>query len=422
MSLRVLEDDPGFAILSLDRALDAADVEISVRSLSEPDKGYLAPGGQWRKTPHYFTAERVENGSASARLRVGPDIVNHLDSYTRVEIATRDGNLRESTMWQNAVPAMQPRAGYAMHRPDAGEQSRPQHTKFAQDEEGVKRDQGVGVIVDPPDWKKPFDRRWLLVLPALLAIAGLAALALLPSLRCSLFGLGCPDDPEADARKAMSCANTALAHAPCEVEACFAELRRKAPLGADASALVERARLACALAQKKAEIENKTSDKPNKKYSYADAKACSDANPCIAVACFENYRADASSSERAKTDGDIATARKLCDADQSSSRDGVYSALVSPGCGATTSQRITVTVKGHSISWLHNMAITPGGPLVANGWDGVIGEGGGVSGAVSGLPGFDAAGRFDDKITLRGPACRPGEIVTLRILTLLRRP
>jgi hypothetical protein len=105
MRLRVLDDvRPGYAQLAFDGPLSETTLQLSVRSQQEG--GFLGPDGSWQKSPHFFTASRVDGDERSALYRVGPEIVNHLRELDIVEFASDDGALHIETTWENAVPQM----------------------------------------------------------------------------------------------------------------------------------------------------------------------------------------------------------------------------------------------------------------------------------------------------------------------------
>ncbi len=418
MSLRVLDDDPGFAVLRFDKQMNAAQLEISVLSLSEEDKGYLGPGGQWRKTPHFFVAERLDPERGWSSYRVGPEVVNYLEEHTRIEIATRSGDLRETTIWQNAVPQMSPGgAVYAFQSPSNASSSIAAASAPSR-ELGETRTGGPGAPPPPPPPPPPPSPTskavgrgmWRIAAP--LALLALVAGVLSSSLPCALLGLGCP--PDGGLAKAIRCANEALPGNPCAVETCFIDYRRSATPTGEAASLIERGRAGCAPAPVKS---------PDKKQGYADAKACVDRQPCVAEACFQNYRSmDLSAAEQAQVSREIAAAKGRCQPTAPNPSgggfnfDGVYSAYASPGCGAP-GQNVTVTITGGAISFRHNMPLVPGGPAVTGGWEGSIGPDGDIRASVAGLSGFTASGRLSSgQIMLRGATCRSGEAVTLHIL------
>ena len=51
-----------------------------------------------------------------AHYRVGPEIVNHMMEFDRVEIATEDNVVRAEAEWQNAVPEITARPVHTIYR------------------------------------------------------------------------------------------------------------------------------------------------------------------------------------------------------------------------------------------------------------------------------------------------------------------
>jgi hypothetical protein len=105
MRLRVLDDvRPGYARLQFDGQLTRPTLALSIRSLQEG--AFLGPDGSWRKSPHFFSASRVEGDERSTMYRIGPEVVNYLRDLDTIEFVTDDGALRVETTWENAVPQM----------------------------------------------------------------------------------------------------------------------------------------------------------------------------------------------------------------------------------------------------------------------------------------------------------------------------
>jgi hypothetical protein len=437
MALRVLDDDPGFAILDFGRTLEAPKLEISVRNLSEPEKGYLWPDGGWRKDPHYFTAElNAKSEAGSAGYRVGPDMVNFLLEDTHIEVATRAGDLTERGYWQNAIPQLRSRGqSYTIGQPIATIEGKaptappPRPPPPAPLAPPTPR---PALAAPPSPPARPFSiaRLWPLAALLLVIVLAAGALAFSPSLRCRLLGRGCPAEPTDEVyEEAMRCARDKLGFEPCAVDACFAAYRRGGrELKPEASYILAQAKAACAVSRSPEPLPRPVEKHPPGQAleaAYADAKACAEANPCVASACFETYLRlyGGSGQDRVRADADLAKARDRC-AEQAPAVNlaaGDYNGFASAGCGAA-GQPVTVTIGPKVICWRHDIPLVPGGQPVDHGWKGEIDSNGAIRATVPGLAGTSASGRYDaagNEIQMRYPGC--GGYVTLAIRQLRRR-
>ncbi|HXW26808.1 MAG TPA: hypothetical protein VEK73_18850 [Xanthobacteraceae bacterium] len=208
MSLRVLEDERlGYAILEFDAALAAPSLSISICSRLRQG-AYLGPGGQWQRLPHYFAAQRVDGDASSTRYRIGPDIVNHMMEFDRVEVATADKNLREETEWENAVPEISARAAHTLYLAPGPSEREPQPAAGAEPSVApppAHPPEREAAPPEPPPASAQPDARpapppsprptppWLAaVLALVLLVVGVQSWLL----RCQLFGLACTPQHE----------------------------------------------------------------------------------------------------------------------------------------------------------------------------------------------------------------------------------
>jgi hypothetical protein len=96
---------PGFALLIFDRPINAIRLEISVfNTITGLYLGASMPGKpSWiRQQTHFFPAVRA-GGENSRTFRVGPEITSYIQEGTYVEIATRDGSIREEVSWEGVL-------------------------------------------------------------------------------------------------------------------------------------------------------------------------------------------------------------------------------------------------------------------------------------------------------------------------------
>ncbi|MCI0736249.1 MAG: hypothetical protein L0Y50_08275 [Beijerinckiaceae bacterium] len=429
--MRVFDDEPGFALLEFGWTLEASKIKISVRNLSEPDKGYLWPGGTWSKAPYYFDAERTSSETGPARYRVGPDIVNHLSENTLIEVTAKEGDLKESGYWENAIPQMASHGpSYTLLQPSVFARKTETAPASAatpppQQEQPLPRRQDTAPPPSPPR-QFPVRRSWPLAWRLLLIaiFAGASAFVISMSWRCTLFGFGCPADVAFE--DAMRCATKKLGHAPCEVDACFGDYRRG--LGArtakqETANILALAKEACAALPGP---PPKHGPRPNDA-AYADARACAEANPCNAAACFDTYLRlfGESGLDRSRAEADLTKARKSCPVPEPNPgptlEDGEYSGFASAGCAAP-GQPVTVTIGRGAICWRHDRPLITGGVPVEHGWQGRIGPSGAIQATVPGMAGTSANGRYDEtdnQVHMRYPGC--DNYVTLTIRQLRKR-
>jgi hypothetical protein len=256
MRLRVLDDErPGYALLEFDGALNQRTLLLSVRSVHRGT--FLGPLGEWQKVPHYFAAEPVGDSATPTQFRVGPDIVNHISEYDRIEVATADGGVCAETLWENAIPQMTGSvATHSVYRPQVIEetaipaetvqpppapepvqeeptrqiQEPPATPAFTPAERKAEELQGDRKAAVPPSWKKGA------VLVGVLALLGMAATLALPQMRCRLLGISCAepstrnrDLADAALKKAKACALPLSDANPCEVSSCFSDYLAMVP-------------------------------------------------------------------------------------------------------------------------------------------------------------------------------------------------
>ena len=96
---------PGFALLVFDRPINAIRLEISVfNTITGLYLGASVPGRpSWiKQQTTFFPAVRVGREN-SGTFRVGPEITSYIQEGTYVEIATRDGSVREEVSWEGIL-------------------------------------------------------------------------------------------------------------------------------------------------------------------------------------------------------------------------------------------------------------------------------------------------------------------------------
>ena len=91
----------GYAILQVDTGAAPASLAFEDRSTGL----FLAPGGKWTKQPHHFDVERID----AMRVRLGPDIVDHVDADAILALHRQDAGVLGVQVW----PAIRPSAGAA---------------------------------------------------------------------------------------------------------------------------------------------------------------------------------------------------------------------------------------------------------------------------------------------------------------------
>ena len=109
MSVRVLDDEPGYALLVFDKPTDSPSLKLSIKSLQVGQGCYLDPSGAWLKAPHFFSGQRVQAPDGRFGYRVGPELVNHMLDQDWIEVSSEDGTFCEQGVWENASPLMNPR-------------------------------------------------------------------------------------------------------------------------------------------------------------------------------------------------------------------------------------------------------------------------------------------------------------------------
>ncbi|HXW25452.1 MAG TPA: hypothetical protein VEK73_11965 [Xanthobacteraceae bacterium] len=306
MSLRVLDDERlGYAVLKFDKALEAQSLSISVRSRLQQG-AYLGPDGKWQRLPHYFAAQRIDGDATSTRYRVGPEIVNYMMEFDRVEIATEDKSLREEAEWENAVPEMSARSTHTIYRGPGPTQQEPQRPVAAappvpppppapppepvQVAPRPPPPRPARPVAPPPPPRPPGGTPpWLSAGLAALVIIGVTAWLM----RCQLFGVSCPliDEPARN----LACAEQKLVSAPCDVPNCFATADARAR--PEAQGVLARGERACRDAQKSPPGPTITvqpgaeGQEAKKALACADAKHAARQDCDVQSACIAPYRA-----------------------------------------------------------------------------------------------------------------------------------
>ena len=449
MGLRVLDDDrPGFALLEFTGKLDQPQLSLSVRSLREGT--YLGPEGKWQKAQHFFPAERVEEGARTTSFRVGPEVVNHVLEHERIEIATADGALRETTLWENAVPQMpgqstahsiyrsSPRAAPVVGGqvrtppvaekppeppPPAPEPAPEPPPPVPEPEPEVAVAEPVAepapppppppepVRVDPPPPPKPLSL-WLIAIPALLLLLTAGVILSVESLRCKVLGISCEKPAPTPAPRdllapALACA---AQRQPCDVPTCFTEYRASAPNMAQAARdELDRAAAACRLQTDRRAVEARV---------LQSARQCaSGANSCVVKNCYSTYLAEYGNLGvfAAEARAEIARAEARCTGESVTSlplSPGTYNAVALRGCDTAAQFGIylTVTPQG-AVSWLHQFR----GDRYT--WSGTINAQGDIRASVANSQQHSAAGRYSDsrrEIEMRYSQCL--ETITLSII------
>jgi hypothetical protein len=432
MGLRVLDDErPGFARFAFDGSLSQPVLSLSIRSMSEGS--YLGPSGEWQKAPHFFEARRLGEEGVATLFRVGPEIVNHLLEFERIEVATADAALREETFWENAVPETrgQPSHGHMIHgaagrsEPPAPSPEPPAPAPPSPPPSPPPAPPPIVEPLKPPPSKS---RLWLIggSIGLLLLIVGLAGLLLLPESRCRWFGWSCPlstpltEPPgEADeARKALKCVGNAKSLGrPCDiVPTCIDPYRRRFPTGRsrdDFDAIAKDARRDCDLARQKQTEEDasrQARDEAARQSEQEDAmwrsaqQCAQNAASCVVASCYSGFldRYRAAGSRRAEAEAAIARAAQGCGSGRA---DGRYLARSGSACGAKPDLSINVTIRQGRIAWEHEFQ------GIAYRWNGAIDAGGAIEASVGNSPSFRATGRYSDEermILMRYPQCAAG--------------
>lgn len=107
----------GYAILELPAgALSGDSVSVTVQDAFAGK--WLGPGGAWRGEPHAFGPCPVERDGDVTRIRIGPDIVDHVEEYATLKISL--GPFAAELIWPDDVPPRPPAAApgtiHAPHR------------------------------------------------------------------------------------------------------------------------------------------------------------------------------------------------------------------------------------------------------------------------------------------------------------------
>ena len=436
MSVRVIDgEQPGYAVLVFDKQVDSQSLRLAIKSFQVGQGAYLGPGGTWNRSPHFFTTARVEAPKGGFGYQVGPEIVNYLLEDDHIEASSDDGLLREDGFWANAIPLMMPdgaRPTTFVASPPV-QDAAPPLSPAPRPLPPASPQPSLSPTPPPPSPPPPFRRearkppRWILPAAAAVVLLPLAVVALVPGLRCSVFGSGCASRPgpadEAElaaAKRARNCAAGKEAAADsCSAEAgCFAPYRGQFPHGAslaEIEGLSARLAKSCAM-----DAENQL---------FASAKQCAaGATACVVETCFTEYlKTHANGVHASEARDDIARAKQACLNPQRKSEperppesqepvpgsaplsDGEYlaDARAVPSCGVQK-QRPHVFVCSGKINWVHEAPLAPDLPPVPMQWVGTIDGNGAVSASVRGSSSYVATARIsetDRKVDMHYPGC-----------------
>jgi len=234
MVLRILDGGrPGQAILEFDKAIDAPELDISVRSMTSRPGLYLTLDGLWEKTPAYFKAIRQSGDKRTTSYVVGRDVVNHMVDQDAVQIAvTQTGDTLEA-IWENATPEL---GGVARTgRIYSAGRDRPRNVASmaapiaAVSEEALVAPSPAAMPFDttpvmPPEVvpQPPKRTSWLrraLIAFLIVWLLSVAAMLIWPELRCQAYdgALGGCEDKSA----VLACVADKKASNPCQAEQCL---------------------------------------------------------------------------------------------------------------------------------------------------------------------------------------------------------
>lgn len=441
MSVRVLDgEQPGYAVLVFDKQIDSPSLRLAIKSFQVGQGAYLGPSGAWDRSPHFFTAARVETPKGGFGYRVGPEVVNYLLEDDHIEASSDDGLLREDGYWANATPLMMP-GGARPHTFVASTADAPS-APSAPVPPSVAPPQPSSSPASPPapppnpreSWQLP---DWLPSAAAAAVLLTVAIVALVPSLRCSVFGSGCAAPSESDeaergaAKRARDCAVEKEAAADsCSAEAaCFSPYRGQFPHGASLAQIEE---VAARVAQSCQTLgENQI---------FASAKQCAaGATTCVVETCYAEYlRTYANGGHAGEARADIARAKQAClnaqqrrksEADETREHqeravgpapllDGEYAAdaIAVSACGVQR-QRPHVFVCSSKIWWVHEAPLAPGQPSRPLKWEGSISDDGSLQASVGGSSSYVATARIADadrKVEMRYPGCASPVTLSIR--------
>lgn len=428
MSVRVLDDEPGYALLVFDKPTDSPSLKLSIKSLQVGQGSYLDPSGAWLKAPHFFSGQRVQAPDGRFGYRVGPELVNHMLDQDWIEVSSEDGTFCEQGVWENASPLMNPRGIIVQTTsplpltspppppppPPAALSSSPPPLPVS--------------TPSKPTGSRKFPRWLPMAMLLILLLVPLAVLALVPDLRCRFFGVGCPavesssDQSERDmAGQARQCAvGKEAKNESCTIDLdCLTSYRRKyanGPSMPDINALAARATDLCQKANAETRLFNA-------------ARQCATANPCGAPVCYNDYmRSYPNGAHAGEMRAHLANARRDCrptvepkpggpaSSDEPPLPNGVYGAQTRAGCGAPRQFGISVTVHDGQIKWQHDAPLVPNGPPVTMLWEGSIDRDGNIKASVADSPEFAAKGRYfeaEREVEMRYPKCTEPVILTI---------
>lgn len=431
MSVRVLDDEPGYALFVFDKPTDSPSLKLSIKSLHVGQGCYLDPSGAWLKAPHFFSGQRVQAPDGRFGYRVGPELVNHMLDQDWIEVSSEDGTFCEQGVWENASPLMNPRGIIVQTTsPLPLTSPSPPPPPAPPPPDAVSPSSPPLPVSTPskPAGSRKFPR-WLPVAVLLtLLLVPLAVLALVPDLRCRFLGVGCPalesspDQSERDmARQARQCAQSKeVENESCAIDSdCLMPYRRKfanGPSKPDIDLLAARAADLC----QKAKAETRL---------FSAARQCATANPCGAPGCYNDYmRSYPDGAHAREARAHLANARRDCRPsvkpepggparlDEPPLPNGVYGAQTRAGCGAPRQFGISVTVHDGQIKWQHDAPLVANGPPVTMLWEGSIDRDGNIKASVGDSPEFTARGRYfeaEREVAMHYPNCAEPVILTI---------
>ena len=234
MVLRILDGGrPGQAILEFDKAIEAPELDISVRSMTSRPGLYLTLDGLWEKTPSYFKATRLSGDRRTSRYLVGRDVVNHMVDQDTVQVAISQTGDTLDTIWENATPELggAARTGriYSAGRDRPRTVASAAAPIAAVSEEALAAPIPAAIPVDqtpvmPPEVVPQPPKRisWLrrILLAALVIwLLSVAAMLIWPELRCQAYDGalgGCEDKTSI-----LACVADKITSNPCQAEQCL---------------------------------------------------------------------------------------------------------------------------------------------------------------------------------------------------------
>lgn len=108
MTIKVFEDDDaagGFAFLHLGYMLSHAQARLSIRRLNAEPR-HLGLDG-WQFEPAWLSPESCHESAGETVLRLGPQIVDHIEELVRVEIGIEGKGVIGQVNWPDITPSAQ---------------------------------------------------------------------------------------------------------------------------------------------------------------------------------------------------------------------------------------------------------------------------------------------------------------------------